>query len=150
MIEAFTYRMGAHTTTDDPTRYRLAGDLEAWKLRDPVERVKAYLVRSGAADASFFDEIDAEAARLGARLREACRAMPDPAPLSAFEHIYAGPHPVVDAERDAYAAYLDSFDDAGRDGPGASPSAAGPPGEPGVPRVQARGTGGFGRTGEAR
>ena len=118
LIEAFTYRMGAHTTTDDPTRYRLAGDLEAWKLRDPIERVKAYLVRSGAADASFFDEVDAEAARLGAWLREACRAMPDPSPLSAFEHIYAGPHPVVDAERDAYAAYLDSFDDAGHGGPG--------------------------------
>ena len=48
LIEAFTYRMGAHTTTDDPTRYRLAAELEAWKLRDPIERVKAYLVRSGA------------------------------------------------------------------------------------------------------
>ena len=90
--------------------------------RDPVERVKAYLVRSGAADASFFDEIEAEAGRLGAWLREACRAMPDPAPLSAFEHIYAGSHPVVDAERDTYAAYLDSFDDSGRDGPGIPPT----------------------------
>jgi pyruvate dehydrogenase E1 component alpha subunit len=150
LLEAFTYRMGAHTTTDDPTRYRLAGDLEAWKLRDPVERVKAYLVRSGAADASFFDEIDAEAGRLGAWLREACRAMPDPAPLSAFEHIYAGSHPVVDAERDTYAAYLDSFDDSGRDGPGIPPP-DGAPGGPSVPGVaQARGTGGFGRSGEAR
>ena len=46
--------MGAHTTTDDPTRYRLASELEAWKLKDPIERVKAYLVRSGAADADFF------------------------------------------------------------------------------------------------
>ena len=62
LIEAFTYRMGAHTTTDDPTRYRLAGELEAWKLRDPIERVKAYLVRSGAADASFLDDVEAEAA----------------------------------------------------------------------------------------
>ena len=43
LIEAFTYRMGAHTTTDDPTRYRLAAELEAWKLKDPIERVKAYL-----------------------------------------------------------------------------------------------------------
>src|SRR4029453_18546299 len=37
LIEAFTYRMGAHTTTDDPTRYRLASELEMWKLRDPIE-----------------------------------------------------------------------------------------------------------------
>ena len=41
LIEAFTYRMGAHTTTDDPTRYRLAAELETWKLKDPIERVKA-------------------------------------------------------------------------------------------------------------
>ncbi|MGH3503084.1 MAG: thiamine pyrophosphate-dependent dehydrogenase E1 component subunit alpha, partial [Nocardioidaceae bacterium] len=41
LVEAFTYRMGAHTTTDDPTRYRLATELEAWKLKDPIERVKA-------------------------------------------------------------------------------------------------------------
>ena len=76
--------------------------------------------------------------------------MPDPAPLSAFEHIYAGSHPVVDAERDTYAAYLDSFDDSGRDGPGIPPP-DGAPGGPSVPGVaQARGTGGFGRSGEAR
>ena len=54
-IEAFTYRMGAHTTSDDPTRYRLASELEEWKLRDPIARLKAYLSRSGIADAAFFD-----------------------------------------------------------------------------------------------
>ena len=142
LIEAFTYRMGAHTTTDDPTRYRLAGELEAWKLRDPIERVKAYLVRSGAADASFLDDVEAEAGRLGAWLREACRAMPDPSPLSAFEHIYAGPHPIVDAERQAYAAYLDSFDD---EASTPVPNMAAE--RPAV--AQARGTGGFERSGEA-
>ena len=46
LIEAFTYRMGAHTTTDDPTRYRLASELETWRLRDPIERVRSYLARS--------------------------------------------------------------------------------------------------------
>ncbi len=111
-IEAFTYRMGAHTTTDDPTRYRMAAELEAWKLRDPIERVKAYLLRSGAADTAFVEQVDAEADELGAWLREACRAMPDPAPLSMFENVYAGPQPIIDAERDTYAAYLDSFADA--------------------------------------
>ena len=63
LIEAFTYRMGAHTTTDDPTRYRLASELETWKLRDPIERVKAYLVRGGLAEPEFFAEVDAEAKR---------------------------------------------------------------------------------------
>jgi 2-oxoisovalerate dehydrogenase E1 component alpha subunit len=46
LIEAYTYRMGAHTTTDDPTRYRLSAELEAWKLKDPIERVKQYLIRT--------------------------------------------------------------------------------------------------------
>jgi 2-oxoisovalerate dehydrogenase E1 component alpha subunit len=109
LIEAYTYRMGAHTTTDDPTRYRLASELEAWKLKDPVERVKAYLVRTGSADAAFFEEIDAEATQVGRRIRQACLEMPDPAPLSMFDNVYAEPTALLREEREQYAAYLDSF-----------------------------------------
>ncbi len=43
LIEAYTYRIGAHTTSDDPTRYRIDAEVEVWKHRDPVERVKALL-----------------------------------------------------------------------------------------------------------
>jgi pyruvate dehydrogenase E1 component alpha subunit len=110
LIEAFTYRMGAHTTTDDPTRYRLQAELEAWKLKDPIERVKAYLVKNQIASTDFFDEVDAEAKTVGAELRAACLALPDPPPSALFEHVYAEPHPLIDAERDAYADYLASFD----------------------------------------
>ena len=109
MIEAFTYRMGAHTTTDDPTRYRLAAELETWKLKDPIERVKAYLVRNEEADERFLSELDAEADEVGARIRKACREMPDPEPLSIFENVYAGPNLLLESERDQFAAYLDSF-----------------------------------------
>ncbi|MDX6394597.1 MAG: 2-oxoisovalerate dehydrogenase component alpha subunit [Streptosporangiaceae bacterium] len=109
LIEAFTYRMGAHTTTDDPTRYRLASELEAWKLKDPIERVKAYLVRTGSADPAFFEGIEAEADQIGRHIRQACRAMPDPAPLAIFENVYAGPNSLLRSEREQYAAYLDSF-----------------------------------------
>jgi 2-oxoisovalerate dehydrogenase E1 component alpha subunit len=109
LIEAYTYRMGAHTTTDDPTRYRLASELESWKLKDPVERVKAYLVRTGSADAAFFDEVEEEATRMGRRIRKACLEMPDPAPLSMFDNVYAEPTALLREEREQYAAYLDSF-----------------------------------------
>jgi 2-oxoisovalerate dehydrogenase E1 component alpha subunit len=109
-IEAFTYRMGAHTTTDDPTRYRLASELEAWKLKDPIERVKAYLVRTGAADPAFFEAVDAEAAEVGRGVRQGCLAMPDPEPMSIFENIYSEPNALLDAEREQFAAYLDSFE----------------------------------------
>jgi 2-oxoisovalerate dehydrogenase E1 component alpha subunit len=111
LIEAFTYRMGAHTTTDDPTRYRLAAELESWKLKDPVERVKAYLVRSGAADNAFFEAIDAEAAEVGRGVRNGCLSMPDPQPLAMFDNIYAEPNALLRAEREQYAAYLDTFAD---------------------------------------
>jgi 2-oxoisovalerate dehydrogenase E1 component alpha subunit len=109
LIEAYTYRMGAHTTTDDPTRYRLASELESWKLKDPVERVKAYLVRTGSADAAFFDETEEDAAQVGRHVRKACLEMPDPAPLEMFENVYSEPTALLREERDAYAAYLDSF-----------------------------------------
>jgi 2-oxoisovalerate dehydrogenase E1 component alpha subunit len=117
LIEAFTYRMGAHTTTDDPTRYRLASELEMWKLKDPIERVRAYLVRGSLGpktEADFFAAVDAEAKQVGARVREACRSMPDPPPLSLFDHVYAEPTSVLREEREQYTAYLDSFEEAGR------------------------------------
>jgi pyruvate dehydrogenase E1 component alpha subunit len=109
LIEAFTYRMGAHTTTDDPTRYRLSAELESWKLKDPVERVKQYLIRSSLADASFFEGIEAEANQVGTRVRKSCLEMPDPEPLSMFDNVYAEPNALVELERERFAAYLDSF-----------------------------------------
>jgi len=110
LIEAFTYRMGAHTTTDDPTRYRLASELEVWKHKDPIERVRAYLVRTGQAEPEFFAGVDAEAKQVGARVREAVRTMADPPPLAIFDHVYAEPTSILRAEREQYAAYLDSFE----------------------------------------
>jgi 2-oxoisovalerate dehydrogenase E1 component alpha subunit len=109
MIEAYTYRMGAHTTTDDPTRYRLSAELESWKLKDPIARVKQYLIRSELADMQFLDEIDAEAAAIGARVRKACQDMPDPEPLSMFDDVYTSTTRPLAAERAQFAAYLDSF-----------------------------------------
>ncbi len=111
LIEAFTYRMGAHTTTDDPTRYRLSAELEAWKLKDPIERVKQYLIRNELADMSFFDEVEAEAAETGSRVRAACLEMPDPEPTSMFDDVLTTETAQLTAERAEFAAYLDSFVD---------------------------------------
>jgi 2-oxoisovalerate dehydrogenase E1 component alpha subunit len=113
LIEAFTYRMGAHTTTDDPTRYRLASELEAWRLRDPIERVRSYLARTGEADGPFFEQVATEADELAAKVRAACLALPDPAPLALFDHVYAGESAILDAERAQYAAYLAGFEEEG-------------------------------------
>ena len=111
-IEAYTYRMGAHTTSDDPTRYRLASELEMWRLRDPIERVKAYLSRSGGADAGFFEAIEREADELAVRLRRGCVELPDPEPLSIFDEVYVEPTPHLERQRTGFGSYLDSFEGA--------------------------------------
>jgi len=112
LVEAYTYRMGAHTTTDDPTRYRLSDDVERWKLKDPIARVEAYLKRNGMAGQEFFDDVAAEADALGVQLREGCKALPDPQPLSMFDHVYAEETTELETQREGYAAYLESFEGA--------------------------------------
>ncbi len=113
-VEAYTYRMGAHTTTDDPTRYRLSSDLELWKLKDPIQRVKVYLTRGGLVEQGFLDEVEAEADALGARLREACRSMPDPHVLDVFDQVYAEQTTELAEQKATFTAYLDSFEEEGR------------------------------------
>jgi 2-oxoisovalerate dehydrogenase E1 component alpha subunit len=88
LIEAFTYRMNPHTTNDDPRRYRLGSEGETWKLKDPIERVRAYLTREAAYDPVFFTDLADEAKRLGEHMRTGCRALPDPAPESVFDNVH--------------------------------------------------------------
>lgn len=109
LIEAFTYRMDAHTTSDDPTRYRLSDELEMWKLKDPIERVKVYLVRQQWADHDFFDSVEADADKLGEELREFCTNMPDPPAERIFSNVYAEGSPVLDAQRDEFLDYVSGF-----------------------------------------
>jgi pyruvate dehydrogenase E1 component alpha subunit len=99
LIEAFTYRMGAHTTSDDPTRYRIDAEVEIWKHRDPIERVKSLLVHEFKVKAVAFDEVAREADSIALKLREDVLAMDRPDPLSMFDHAYAAPHPLVEEGR---------------------------------------------------
>jgi 2-oxoisovalerate dehydrogenase E1 component alpha subunit len=112
LVEAFTYRMDAHTTSDDPTRYRLAGELELWKLKDPIERVRVHLVRSLGVEQGFFDEIAADADALAERFRQFCMDMPAPGPDRMFSEVYAEESPLVAAQREAFLAYHASFEGA--------------------------------------
>jgi 2-oxoisovalerate dehydrogenase E1 component alpha subunit len=99
LIEAFTYRMGAHTTSDDPTRYRIDAEVEIWKHRDPIERVKSLLVHEFKVKAVAFDEVTREADAIALKLRADVLAMDRPDPLSMFDHAYAAPHPLVEEGR---------------------------------------------------
>src|SRR5215467_2783297 len=113
MIEAYTYRMGAHTTSDDPTRYRIASEVEAWQAKDPIKRLRAYLEREKIADDAFFGSVEDQAAREAVTLRERVLAMPDPKPLDMFDHVYPGGSPEVDQQRAEFGRYLESFAAAG-------------------------------------
>jgi 2-oxoisovalerate dehydrogenase E1 component alpha subunit len=109
-VEAYTYRMGAHTTSDDPTKYRLTEELEHWKLKDPIERVKAYLHRTGAAGNDFFDEVDTEADKVAAELRDGCLSMPDPTLTDVFDYVYVEKTPQLAEQQEQFAAYAASFE----------------------------------------
>ncbi len=98
-IEAVTYRMGPHTTADDPTRYREAAELEMWQRRDPIDRLHRLLVREQLWDSEFERSVARDADDAGARLRAATRALPDPEPESMFDHVYATEHPLITEER---------------------------------------------------
>jgi len=108
-IEAVTYRMGPHTTADDPTRYRPPADLAEWAAKDPLARVAAYLRGAGALDAAAEAEVTAAADAVAAELRAGCLAMPDLPPDALFDHVYAEPHPRIDEQRAAQQAYLRMF-----------------------------------------
>ena len=95
------------TPLDDPTRYRLADELELWKLKDLLERVRVHLVRGHEVGTDFFDEVGAESDALAARLRAHCLAMPQPGPERIFSHVYAEPPPELDARtRDRLLRFL--------------------------------------------
>jgi 2-oxoisovalerate dehydrogenase E1 component alpha subunit len=109
LIEAYTYRMGAHTTSDDPTRYRIASEVDAWQAKDPIKRLRAFLEKQQMADASYFDEIDEQARVEAVDLRERVLSMPDPQPVTMFDHVYPHGSPLLDEQRAEFSSYLDSF-----------------------------------------
>jgi pyruvate dehydrogenase E1 component alpha subunit len=108
-IEAVTYRMGPHTTSDDPTRYRDKQEVERWKGRDPIARVEAYLRAQGEFDDAFAAEVAADADALAAEVRAAALNARSREPIGVLDHVYAEPHSGLDEQRTWFAAYLDGF-----------------------------------------
>lgn len=123
-IEAVTYRMGPHTTADDPTRYRDKAELEHWQERDPIDRLAKYLENSGA----NMDEIKAQAQQaadeMAAKVRKEIKETVEPTARDLFNHVYATDHPRINEQREHYGAYLEQFGDS-LDGTAADSSKAG-------------------------
>ncbi|WP_431246115.1 pyruvate dehydrogenase (acetyl-transferring) E1 component subunit alpha [Leifsonia xyli] len=108
MIEALTYRMGAHTSSDDPSKYRTDEEVAYWAERDPIVRFRVFLEQQGVGQA-FFDSADEEAADLAADIRRRTLELAPPPASSMFEHVYSEPHPVTEEQRRWLEQYEASF-----------------------------------------
>ena len=98
-VEAVTYRMGAHTTSDDPTRYRSREEEDHWRRRDPIDRVRLHLEALDELPQDFVQQVAAEADALGERVRTGVRALAAPPATAMFDHVYATAHAQVAADR---------------------------------------------------
>lgn len=107
-IEALTYRQGAHTTSDDPSRYRDATELAAWQQKDPLMRFAAHLRTMGVGE-EFFADVDAQAQAYALHARQTLLNAGPPHPDSMFVHVYADEHPLVEQQRQWLAHYEASF-----------------------------------------
>ncbi len=112
-IEAVTYRLGAHTTSDDPTKYRGDDEELAWAGRDPIVRMRAFLENRGAEE-SFFAEVDAEAADAAEDLRARTVQLGPPRADLMFDHVYSEPHPLIEEQKAWRARYEASFEGEGQ------------------------------------
>ncbi|MBN9620809.1 MAG: thiamine pyrophosphate-dependent dehydrogenase E1 component subunit alpha [Actinobacteria bacterium] len=106
LIEAYTYRMNPHTTNDDPRRYRLGSEAETWKLKDPIERVRAYLTREAGFGADFFAAIEEEGRQLAEHVRAGCRVLPDPTPASLFDNVHVTMTDDLRTQRDEFVSFV--------------------------------------------
>jgi 2-oxoisovalerate dehydrogenase E1 component alpha subunit len=106
LIEAVTYRLGPHTTSDDPTRYRSQEELDWWQTLDPIPRYRTYLEGQGLWSARLEDRVAARCKRLRADLRDAVFAAPDIDIDEVFTTVYAEMTPGLEAQRQQLRAEI--------------------------------------------
>jgi pyruvate dehydrogenase E1 component alpha subunit len=118
LIECVTYRLGVHTTADDPTKYRSNEEVEAWERKDPLTRFGKYLEKKNLLEDGLEERIDADIAAAVERFE----SLGAPDPLTMFDHAYAQPPADLLAQREAMARRL-----RGGDAAPAGEGAASPP-----------------------
>lgn len=109
LIEAFTYRVGAHTTADDPTKYRESSEEALWRAKDPLERLEKYLRSEDMADDAFFQQVAAEGDELAAYIRKSTYDLETPDIRTAFANTYVEAHPLVAEELAWFEEYTAGF-----------------------------------------
>src|SRR6266404_2338371 len=102
LIECVTYRLGVHTTADDPTKYRSEAEVREWERKDPLTRFGAYLEKKTLLEPGLEEELDREITRAIA----AFESLPPADPLTMFEHAYGELPAHLRAERQEVAERL--------------------------------------------
>ena len=102
LVECVTYRLGVHTTADDPTKYRTAEEVEAWERKDPLTRFGAYLQKKNLLDEGLTESVDAEIADAIQRFE----AVGPADALRMFDHAYGERPASLEAQREQLAAWL--------------------------------------------
>jgi pyruvate dehydrogenase E1 component alpha subunit len=108
-IEAMTYRMAGHSTSDDPRRYRDDAEVDQWQARDPLVRLAALLAGQGWADEEFQAALAAEADGLAADTRRECLALAPPALADTFRNTLVEETALLSQERTAFTTFKESF-----------------------------------------
>jgi 2-oxoisovalerate dehydrogenase E1 component alpha subunit len=108
LIEGITYRMEAHTNSDDPSRYRTDSETAEWQKHDPIDRLEKFLTKSGVLTPAIADEITAESEALAAATRDAMNETAVLDPLELFDHVYANQRPALLEQREFLANELAS------------------------------------------
>ncbi len=108
-IEAVTYRMAGHSTSDDPRRYRDSAEVEAWEALDPLRRLRTLLDQRGWADELFYRQLDEEAQRLAHHTRESCLALAPPPLQDTFRHTLVYETELLRRQREHFTTYMESF-----------------------------------------
>ncbi|MFQ5899260.1 MAG: pyruvate dehydrogenase (acetyl-transferring) E1 component subunit alpha [Candidatus Methylomirabilia bacterium] len=106
LIECLTYRLGAHTTADDPTKYRSEEEVKAWEKKDPLIRFRKYLEDKGLLDESAHAALEAEIAEEIRSAVERAEARMDADPLKTFAHVYAELPAELQEQREELTRYL--------------------------------------------
>lgn len=106
LIEAVTYRMGPHSTSDDPRRYRSPQELAAWKARDPLERLKTELVSRGVLSEPDFEALQEEVRAQVQQEIQAAEQVGPPAPTSIFDDVWSSPPPNLQEQRREFEELL--------------------------------------------
>src|SRR6056297_92862 len=100
-VECVTYRMAVHTTADDPSVYRDEDEVEQWKRRDPIDRLRTYMANRDLAGDDDFEHLESSVAEQVADAVEQAEArfeeLGDPAGM--FDHVWAEPPPYAEAQR---------------------------------------------------